>query len=199
MLNTVLSWPSPAYTDSLIGARLLQDPSGAASPRVALTRAILLVNPRMTPIGALELADATVTAAVEERLPPEFLGAMLLQESAFDPNAVSSAGAVGIAQFMPDTAAEYGVHPFDPFDAIRGASRLISQYMHAYQGVYSDPYAAALAAYNAGPGAVAQYRGIPPYEETREYVLLVYERWALMASYESPQREHSGADFSSGR
>jgi soluble lytic murein transglycosylase-like protein len=188
-LNTALSWPSPAYDDALAGARLFENGSAAGSPCIALTRAILLMNPRMTAIGALELADATVRDARAERLPPEFLGATILQESAFDPNAISSAGAVGIAQFMPDTAAEYGVNPFDPFDALRGASVLLSQYVHAYRSVYADPYAASLAAYDAGPGAVAEYHGVPPYRETQEYVLLVYERWARMASYETPPAE----------
>jgi soluble lytic murein transglycosylase-like protein len=188
-LNVALSWPSPAYDDALSGARLFENGAAARSPSIALTKAILLVNPRMTAIGALELADATVRAAREERLPPEFLGATLLQESAFDPNAISSAGAAGIAQFMPDTAAEYGVNPFDPFDAIRGASVLLSQYVHAYRNVYADPFAASLAAYNAGPGAVAEYHGVPPFRQTQEYVLLVYERWARMVSYEVPAAE----------
>jgi soluble lytic murein transglycosylase-like protein len=187
-LNVALSWPSPAYADTLEGARLFEDGTSAGSARVALTRAILLVNPRITAIGALQLADATVRVAARDRLPPEFLGATLLQESAFDPNAVSPSGAMGVAQFMPETAAEYGIDPFDPYDAIGGASRLLAQYVRSYRNLYDDPYAASLAAYNAGPGAVAEYHGMPPYAETREYVRLIYERWAAMAWYESAER-----------
>lgn len=146
-------------------------------------------NPRITAAGALTLADATVRAARANDLPPEFLGATLLQESAFDPNAVSSAGAVGIAQFTIDTADVYGVNPFDPFDAIDGAAQLLGTYYRQYRPLYEDAYAAALAAYNAGPGAVAKYHGVPPYAETREYVALIYERWGRIASYERTRQE----------
>lgn len=130
------------------------------------------------------LAGATVRAADAQALPPEFLGATILQESAYDPTAFSSAGALGIAQFTIETAVIEGVEPADPYDAIRGASRLLARYKRAYDGVYADPYAAALAAYNAGPGAVAAYRGVPPYRETREYVADIYERWGRIVSYE---------------
>jgi soluble lytic murein transglycosylase-like protein len=78
---------------------------------------------------------------------------------------------------MPDTADARGVNPFDPFDAIRGSAQLLAEYTSAY-GKSHDPFAMALAAYNAGPGAVAAYRGIPPYPETRQYVADIYERWA---------------------
>lgn len=148
-------------------------------------------NPRMTAMGALMLADATAHAARSVGIPPEFLGATLLQESAYDPRALSAAGAVGIAQFELQTAAESGVDPYDPFDAINGASRLLSSYLGEYRNRYPDAYAAALAAYNAGPGAVERYRGIPPYAETQQYVSDIYERWARIASY-----ERLPADFS---
>lgn len=149
-------------------------------------------NPRMTAMGALVLADATAQAARAARIPPEFLGATLLQESAYDPRALSAAGAVGIAQFELQTASESGVDPFDPFDAINGASRLLSTYVRQYRDRYGDAYAVALAAYNAGPGAVALYHGIPPYHETREYVSDIYERWARIVSYEKLPAEFSG-------
>jgi soluble lytic murein transglycosylase-like protein len=187
-LNTALSWPSPPDVDALLGARLFEDGSRVSYPEIAITRAILRTNPRIAAMAALGLADATVRAARRQSLPPEFLGATILQESAYDPRALSSAGAVGLAQFMPDTASANGVNPYDPYDAIDGASRLLGRYVRSYRGLYTDAYAAALAAYNAGPGAVAYYRGIPPYAETREYIEDIYERWARVASYESPAR-----------
>jgi soluble lytic murein transglycosylase-like protein len=153
-------------------------------PVLALTRAILRTNARLAPIDALQLAGATVHAAHAQELPPEFLGATLLQESAFDPRALSAAGAVGIAQFMPSTADGVGVDPFDPFSAIDGAAALLASYVRAYNGVYPNPYAAALAAYNAGPGAVSAYRGVPPYPETREYIDDIVDRWAKIVGYE---------------
>ena len=166
--------------------RLLRDGGAVRDPALAITRAILRTNPRLAPVDALQLAGETVRAARAQDLPPEFLGATLLQESAFDPDAISSAGAVGIAQFMFSTAQGVGVDPFDPVSAIDGAAALLASYVRAYDGVYANPYAAALAAYNAGPGAVSAYRGVPPYPETRAYIDDIVDRWAKIVSYEPP-------------
>ena len=184
-LDIVLSWPSPADVDALKGAVLVRDGPALTQPELAIARAILRTNPRIVAGAALLFAGATTRAARAHSLPPEFLGATLLQESAYDPQALSSAGAIGIAQFMPETAAGAGVDPYDPFDSIDGAAALLGGYAAAYGDRYADPYAAALAAYNAGPLAVAQYRGVPPYAETREYVALIFDRWARIVSYES--------------
>jgi soluble lytic murein transglycosylase-like protein len=185
-LNIVLSWPSPSGVDALKGAVLLRDGAPVAQPELAITRAVLHTNPRLLAAEALLLADATANAARKNDLPPEFLAATLLQESAYDVEAISSAGAIGIAQFMPETAADVGVDPHDPFDAIGGAAALLGRYVAAYRGEYDDAYSAALAAYNAGPLAVQRYRGIPPYPETREYIDLIFDRWARIAAYETP-------------
>ena len=183
-INAALSWPAPSYVDALIGDRPLQDGGRLRSPQLAIARAILRTNPRITAVGSLALAGATVRAARESSLPPEFLAATILQESAYDPQALSAAGAIGIAQFEIETADEYGVDPFDPYRAIPGAARLLASYVAAYRPRYADPYAIALAAYNAGPGAVERYRGVPPYAETREYIALIYERWGRIDGYE---------------
>ena len=165
--------------------RPLRDGPRTSSSTLAITRAILHTNPRIGAVDALDLAAATVRAAKAEDLPPEFLGATLLQESAFDPRALSAAGAVGIAQFMPSTAQEIGVNPFDPFDAIPASAALLASYVRLYAAL-PDPYALALAAYNAGPGAVDAYGGVPPYPETREYIDDIVDRWAKIAGYEAP-------------
>jgi soluble lytic murein transglycosylase-like protein len=185
-LNIALSWPSPAYVDAIKGAMPIRDGPAVAQPELAIARAILRTNPQIVQADALLLAGATVTAAREHSLPPEFLGATLLQESAYDPRALSSAGAIGIAQFMPETAADAGVDPYDPYNSIDGAAALLGGYAAAYADRYTDAYAAALAAYNAGPLAVAHYDGVPPYPETREYIALIYDRWARIVSYEAP-------------
>jgi soluble lytic murein transglycosylase-like protein len=180
------------HAAALFGARLLRDGAPTASATLAITRAVLRTNPRIVPTDALALAFATERAARAHDMPPEFLGATLLQESAFDPRAISSAGALGIAQFMLSTADASGVDPFDPYSAIDGAAELLSSYLHSYEGVYPNPYAAALAAYNAGPGAVEEYHGVPPYPETRDYINDIIDRWAQIASYERPARKNSG-------
>jgi soluble lytic murein transglycosylase-like protein len=184
-LNFVLSWPAPPGIDAIKGAMLLRDGPPVPSPTLALARAILHTNPRITQAGALLLAIVTANAARHNGLRVEFLGATLLQESAYDPRVISSAGAIGIAQFEPDTAAGAGIDPWDPFASIDAAADLLGSYVRAYTGVYDDPYDAALAAYNAGPGAVQRYHGVPPYAETREYIDLIGDRWARIASYEA--------------
>jgi soluble lytic murein transglycosylase-like protein len=183
-LNIVLSWPAPADIDALAGAVVLRDGGPVDDTELAIARAILRTNPRLVAAYALAFAEATTRAARAHFLPPEFLGATLLQESAYDPEAISSAGAIGLAQFMPETAQGMGVDPYDPFDSIDGAAALIGSYLVAYRARSGDPYALALAAYNAGPAAVEHYSGVPPYHETREYIALIYERWGRILSYE---------------
>lgn len=185
VVNAALSWHAPAYADALYGMRLLHDGPPTTSSTLAITRAVLRTNPQIDPVDALRLSGAAVRAARRNGLPAEFLAATLLQESAFDPRAISAAGAVGIAQFMLSTAQEEGIDPFDPFSAIAGAAQLLSSYVRAYSAA-ADPYALALAAYNAGPGAVAQYGGVPPYPETRAYIADIVDRWAKIAGDEAP-------------
>ena len=180
-----LSRPSPSGSDALAGAVLLRDGPPVARPELAIARAVLRTNPRIGQAYALLLAIETADAARSRALPPEFLAATLLQESAYDEEALSAAGALGIAQFEPETAAAIGVDPYDPFAAIPGAADLLGTYVRAYRR-YPDPYAAALAAYNAGPLAVKRYGGVPPYPETREYVASIFDRWARIVAYERP-------------
>lgn len=105
-------------------------------------------------------------AAARWNVSPVLLAAQLMAESNFDPGAVSSAGAQGIAQFIPSTAAAYGLRdPFDPAEAIDAQAHLMSDLLRQF----GDP-ALALAAYNAGPAAVAACDCIPPYPETQAYV-----------------------------
>ncbi len=104
-------------------------------------------------------------ASEKHNIPPMLLSALLKQESGFNPKAGSSAGAQGIAQFMPATAKGLGVDPYDPDSAINGAA----QYLRRSWDKFGKPELA-LAAYNAGGAAVNQYGGIPPYKETQNYV-----------------------------
>lgn len=91
------------------------------------------------------------TAAMKAGYPPDLFVRQIQVESGFNPRAVSPAGAIGIAQFMPATAQGLGIDPWNPQDALMGAARLMASYTRQYQG----DYAKALAAYNAGTGGVA--------------------------------------------
>lgn len=111
--------------------------------------------------------DGLITAAAQRNgLDPNLLAAVAKQESGFNPTAKSSAGALGLMQFMPATARSMGVNPLDPTSAIDGAARLLKQLRDQFGGSTS----LALAGYNAGPGAVRKHGGIPPYRETQNYV-----------------------------
>ncbi len=106
-------------------------------------------------------------AAARNGLDPAVLHGLIEQESGFDPSAASSAGASGLTQLMPGTASSLGVaNPLNPAESIEGGARYLGQLMTQFGGNTED----ALAAYNAGPGAVQQYGGIPPYAETQSYV-----------------------------
>jgi soluble lytic murein transglycosylase-like protein len=97
-------------------------------------------------------------------------------ESGFQPNAVSPKGAIGLMQLMPETARELGVDPRDPHQNADGGAQYLRALLARYE---SDPNQVllALAAYNAGPAAVERYHGVPPYRETREYILRVLKNW----------------------
>jgi len=109
-------------------------------------------------------------AAARNGLDPAVLHGLIEQESGFNPNATSSAGASGLTQLMPATASSMGVaNPLNPAESIEGGARYLGQLMSQFSGNTQD----ALAAYNAGPGAVQQYGGVPPYAETQSYVTKV--------------------------
>jgi soluble lytic murein transglycosylase-like protein len=111
-------------------------------------------------------------AAAQNGLDPAILAGLIKQESGFDPGASSSAGAQGLTQLMPGTASSMGVtEPLDPAQSIQGGARYLGQLTKQFGGNTTD----ALAAYNAGPGAVQQYGGVPPYAETQQYVTKVLE------------------------
>lgn len=131
-------------------------------------------NPRLSWPQALWVANAIRTAARGEGIDERILAAVLYIESRFNHQSISSAGAEGLGQLMPDTAAGLGVDPRDPWQNVLGAARLLRA---DYGELRSWPLT--LAAYNAGSGAVRRWGGIPPYAETQWYV------WAVLWIYDS--------------
>ena len=117
--------------------------------------------------GATPFAEEITAAATRNGVDPALLTGLIRAESGFDPNATSPAGAQGLTQLMPGTAASLGVtNPLDPAQSIEGGARYLRQQLDRFGGDASK----ALAAYNAGPGAVERFGGVPPYAETQAYV-----------------------------
>ena len=153
---------------------------GAAAPQATSTAGAtpfqtMLADAAAMPAGAtgagalgdVPYGDLIDAAARRHGLDPALLAGLIRQESNFDPTAGSPAGAQGLTQLMPATAAALGVSDVhDPAQAIEGGAKYLAQQLKSFGGDVT----LALAAYNAGPGAVQRYGGVPPYAETRAYV-----------------------------
>lgn len=142
-------------------------PPAAAQPAVVDKPA---VPPVLTP---KELVDQ---AAATHGLRPEFVRSVASAESAFRQSAVSPKGAIGLMQLMPGTANDLGVDPNDPVQNAHGGAKYLKELLLRYKDS-KDPVRLALAAYNAGPGAVDRYGTVPPYRETRQYVERVLRKY----------------------
>jgi len=123
------------------------------------------LNKPMRPGCSSKLEPVIARAASRNKLDPDLIKAVIQAESGFRTDAVSKAGAMGLMQLMPQTAQELGVDPMDPEEAIEGGARYLRQQLDRFGDIEM-----ALAAYNAGPGAVARYGDVPPYAETRRFV-----------------------------
>jgi cell wall-associated NlpC family hydrolase len=152
--------------------RVLPESAAAASRLTSLT-STSSASPKTASSPAMAAAPAAYRSLFEQAgqrygVAPNLLAAVAQTESGFNPRAVSSAGARGLMQLMPGTARSLGVDSADPAQAVDGAARLLSQHLRSFGSTKL-----ALAAYNAGPGAVTRYNGVPPYAETRSYVTKV--------------------------
>lgn len=164
--------PAPAaptaFADALSSATVSTPASASTASTASLgTTGTTGVSelPASVPYGA-EITGA----AKRHGLDPALLAGLVKQESGFNANARSGAGAQGLTQLMPATAAGLGVtNPLDPAQSLEGGAKYLAQQLEAFDG----DVARALAAYNAGPGAVQRFGGVPPYAETQNYVRAV--------------------------
>jgi soluble lytic murein transglycosylase-like protein len=158
-------------------------PKAVGQQRVAET----VIAPRAVPelpVGAVEpdeskpspatgLNDAVDRIAAEHSLPPQLIHSVIKVESNYNPNAISPKGAQGLMQLIPSTAKRFGVaDSFNPMENIQGGAK----YLKYLLDLYNNDYSLALAAYNAGEGAVAKYGAVPPYKETQNYLHLVADQ-----------------------
>jgi soluble lytic murein transglycosylase-like protein len=121
------------------------------------------------PLDPKQLADE---AAKHNNLPEALIRSIMHAESGFQPQAISPKGAIGLMQLMPDTAQQLHVDPNDPKQNVEAGTAYLRALLVKYESK-DDQVARAVAAYNAGPGAVDRYNGVPPYRETRDYVIRV--------------------------
>jgi soluble lytic murein transglycosylase-like protein len=165
-LQTGTVQASPAATAPVATTATTAAPATSFASQLAAASA-----PAPTPTsvaGDTTQYDALIQAsAARNGVDPALLKALIRAESNFDPNAGSPAGAQGLTQLMPGTAAGLGVTDVhDPAQAIEGGAKYLRSQLDAFGGDETK----ALAAYNAGPGAVTRYGGVPPYAETQQYV-----------------------------
>ncbi len=159
-------------------APVANEPSAPVTGEAAATAAN---EPAPPPASCEPLDEAAVAPLIEstaksQDLKPELLRAVMERESGFRPCAVSSKGAQGLMQLMPDTALEMGVgNPFDPKENLFGGAKFLKQLMDKYKGDLSK----VLGAYNAGPAAVDQAGGIPDIPETRDYVDAILKKMGV--------------------
>lgn len=175
-LSSLISGPAPAQAPATTSPAAGEDfstvlasaKSAATQPSVATDSTSMLRTLGTSADGAAVPYAAEIDAAAAKYgIDPALLRALVKQESGFDPNAGSPAGAVGLCQLMPGTAASLGVtDPRDPVQSLDGGAKYLREQLDRFGGDVRK----ALAAYNAGPAAVERFGGVPPYPETQNYV-----------------------------
>ena len=157
--------------------------------RPTATKSCLGVTPPRLSARAQPYISLIKQYADQYHLDERLVQAVIAVESCFDPYAVSTAGAKGLMQLMPDTAREVGVNDiFNPAENIRGGTSYLRQMIDRFD----DDLHLALAAYNAGPAAIEKHGGIPPYPETQQYVVKVmqhYERYSEAPTWQQGSLE----------
>jgi soluble lytic murein transglycosylase-like protein len=143
----------------------------------ALVAAPAEVRPVQAKVPAAQTPEELASAAAKKySLPESFVRSVMRVESGLRQEAQSPKGALGLMQLMPDTARKLGVDPKNAKENAEGGAQYLRDLLARYED-RPDQVVLALAAYNAGPGAVDRYHGVPPYRETRQYILRVLKYW----------------------
>ncbi|MDZ7904425.1 MAG: lytic transglycosylase domain-containing protein [Cypionkella sp.] len=152
---------------ALLDGRLSKQYEGSKRlhPKAAVAKGEDSVLPKFRGSYRGEYLEVARAAARAHDVPEDLFLRLVQRESGWNPYAKSNKGATGLAQLMPDTAASLGVDPSDPQQNLKGGARYLRKMYDKF-----GSWRLALAAYNAGPGAVEQHGGIPPYDETINYV-----------------------------
>lgn len=150
----------------------------AAPPKTvrAYARVLRKFNPQLPDWQSRDLAKHVLVSSHRWRVDANVLVALVSVESAWHTHARSWAGAIGLGQLMPGTAAKLGVDPHNPYQNLSGAARYLSGLLARFHDK-PNRYQLAFAAYNAGPQAVERFGGIPPFYETQHYVVKVMRAW----------------------
>ena len=161
----------------------LSRPVLAILPPVKTVKPTIDVSAEYFAVPASQAYDEIINEAAEKYdMDPHLIHAVMQAESAFHPYAVSRAGAEGLMQLMPELSDEMGVsNAFDPRDNIMGGTRYLKRLLDYHNGNID----LALASYNAGPGNVERYRGVPPFRETRNYVKTIKQIYAARKKREA--------------
>ena len=193
-------WPCTWAVFALVGLSLAQTSQAQIASYVDRNGKVVYVNANPpirvkrrkpasgpAPLGApVKLASVVNSAAKRNHVDPALVQAVIQNESAWNPNAVSPKGAFGLMQLIPSTAERFGVgNVFDPAENIEGGTRYLRELLDRYHGDLKK----SLAAYNAGEQAVARFGGVPEYPETRAYVRKVTNTYFQSGSGHSPTGE----------
>ena len=152
----------------------IEERASSAAPAVEVQ------PPQIADSSSSRIEDIVAAESATNQLHPELLYSIIAAESNFNPKALSSKGAIGLMQLMPETAADLEVNPHDPAENVQGGAQYLRFLLNKYAGS-KDQLVRAIAAYNAGPAAVDRYNGIPPFAETQSFVSRVLKRFVALA------------------
>lgn len=170
---------SASHQNLLLAQSIKQKPVKRFEPWILIADTARFFNTRLSKKEAESLSKLILSKAKKHDVDPLLMTALISQESAFYETARSPVGAYGYGQLMPETAAYLGVNPRSPEGNLEGCAKYLSEQLRRWKH-REDRTVLALASYNAGPGAVAKYNGVPPYRETRTYVMIITSRYQTL-------------------